>query len=362
MNEVETWMRDSICVNGYADTMDRPSGTHVTKPSMNKMGLRRKSKQIDGIVHSVVVVKDETRFSVYRKGYESEMSEDMNDVTPIPDEQLDITDTIRQADPNTYGFGCRFARCGIDKKAIGWKADTENGGIPASEVLANTEPYATVPDEGSIIIDLDSSKNEGEPSGWELFNTAVGSYGSDAFPKTYLVKTPHDGAHAYYRIPKEWQGRIKNAAHPKWDGFASGLPVDIRLERKGYVVGAMSTITDGPYKLVDLPADGRIPELTRPMLAWLRDHDYVEHAKPTPHDARTIRRLASQGEAKPDMSAVPEGQRNTVLHDWALGRYINHPENRMNIHDDLMERARISGLPDSEAETIWRSILDYVGD
>ncbi len=362
MNEVETWMRDSICVNGYADTMDRPTGTHVTKSSLNKMGLRRKSKLIDGTVHSVVIVKDETRFSAYRKGYESEMSEDTIDITPIPDTQLDITDTVRQADPNTYGFGCRFAHCGIDKKAIGWKTDTEAGGIPASEVLAGTDPYATVPDEGSIIIDLDSAKNDGEPSGWDLFNTDIGAYGSQAFPKTYLVKTPHDGAHVYYRIPTAWKGRIKNAAHPKWNGFKAGLPVDIRLERKGYVVGAMSTITDGVYKLVDLPEDGMIPELTEPILNWLRNHGYVEHSKPIMHDARTLRRLASQKDSKPDMSVVPEGQRNTVLHDWALGRYINHPENRTNIHDDLIERARVSGLPESEAETIWRSILDYVGD
>lgn len=362
MDEIETWMRDSICANGYANTIDRPLGTHITKQSLNKMGLRRKSKKIDGITRQTIVVKDETRFSVYRKGYESEISEDMADTMPIPDMQLDITDTVRQADPNTYGFGCRFAHCGIDKKAIGWKTDTEAGGIPASEVLAGTEPYATVPDEGSIIIDLDSAKNDGEPSGWDIFNTDIGAYGSPAFPKTYLVKTPHDGAHVYYRIPTAWKGRIKNAAHPKWNGFKAGLPVDIRLERKGYVVGAMSTITDGVYKLVDLPEDGMIPELTEPMLNWLRDHGYVEHSKPIMHDARTLRRLASQKDGKPDMSVVPEGQRNTVLHDWALGRYINHPENRTNIHNDLIDRARVSGLPESEAETIWRSIIDYVGD
>ena len=361
MNEAETWMRDSICINGYANTMDKPSGTHITKQSMNKMGLRRKSKKIDGIVRSVIVVKDETRFDAYRKGYESEMSEDAIDVTPIPDVQLDISDA-QQLDPNTYGFGCRFAHCGDDKKAIDWKRNTEDGGLDRDITLSHERAYATVPDEGAMIIDLDSPKNEDEPSGWELFNTAVGPYGSDEFPRTYLVKTPHDGAHAYYRIPEEWRGRIKNAAHPKWDGFASGLPVDIRLERKGYVVGAMSIVTDGPYLLVDLPEDGTIPELTEPMLNWLRDHDYMERSKPIMHDTRTLRRLASQKDSKPDMSVIPEGQRNTVLHDWALGRYINHPENRTNIHDDLMERARVSGLPESEAETIWRSILTYVGD
>ena len=88
----------------------------------------------------------------------------------------------------------------------------------------------------------------------------------------------------------------------------------------------------------------------------------MERSKPATHDTRTLRRLASQKEAKPDMSVVPEGQRNTVLHDWALGRYINHPENRTAIHDDLVERATVSGLPTTEAETIWRSILAYVGE
>ena len=107
----------------------------------------------------------------------------------------------------------------------------------------------------------------------------------------------------------------------------------------------MSTTPDGSYKLVDLPANGTVPELTAPMLAWLRDHDYVEHAQLALPNARTIRRLASQSEAKPNMSAVPKGQRNTVLHNWALGRYINHPENRTAIHDDLMERAQSVGCP-----------------
>lgn len=123
----------------------------------------------------------------------------------------------------------------------------------------------------------------------------------------------------------------------------------------------MSHTESGDYVPVDKP-EGTIPELTAPMLNWLRDHDYMERSKPIMHDARTLRRLASQKDSKPDMSVVPEGQRNTVLHDWTLGRYINHPENRTNIHDDLIERALVSGLPKSEAETIWRSILDYVGN
>ena len=110
--------------------------------------------------------------------------------------------------------------------------------------------YAVVPVAGMAVIDLDVAKDPatGEvlkdaPTGWDVFNREIGEYGSEDFPKTYLVGTPTGrrnglpSAHAYYLIPPELQGRLKNAVHEK------GMPVDIRCEGKGYVVGAGSHIS-----------------------------------------------------------------------------------------------------------------------
>lgn len=360
MDETETWLRDSICVNGEADTVNKPSGMHVTKKSMNKMGLRRKSKLVDGTVHTVVVVKDESRFSAYRKGFDSDMAEDERQIQGMPSEQLPITGA-EQLDPHTYGFGCTFTDCELDKKAIGWKSKTENGGLAAESALNDMETYATVPDKGFMVLDLDSAKHDGEPSGWELLNREVGDYGTDAFPKTYLVKTPHNGAHAYYRIPERLVGRIKNAAHPEWDGFEGGLPIDVRLERKGYVVGAMSITTDGSYRLVDLP-DGNVPELSDELADWLESHPYMEdvEAKVSKPRVRQTLRMPDYSSNAPDMSPIPEGRRNEALHDWAVGRLLHYPNDVRRIHDDLLERGRLSGLDTPELETIWRHCLDYV--
>ena len=362
LEDAEAWLRDRICSDGYAIQSENPYG-RLPRGCANKLGLKRSTRMVDGVLSSVYVINDETRFSIYRPDdpdNEATMEDDAADVTPPPSEPLPIS-SEKELDPNEIGFPCRFTRCGDDKKAIDWKRNTEDGGLDRDVALGHERTYAVVPDEGSIVLDFDVNDEDGEPDGWDLFSHEVGNYGTEAFPRTFLVRTPSGGSHAYYRIPKEWRGRIKNAAHPKDPRFKAGLPIDTRLERKGYVVGAMSQTESGDYVPADKP-EGMVPELTEPMLAWLRDHDYVERSKPIMHDARTLRRLASQRDTKPDMSVVPEGQRNTVLHYWALGRYINHPDNRTNIHDDLMERARVSGLPESEAETIWRSILTYVGD
>ena len=62
-----------------------------------------------------------------------------------------------------------------------------------------------------------------------------------------------------------------------------------------------------------------------------------------------------------DMSPVPKGARNQVLHDWAFGRLMNHRENAEQIFADLMERARISELPEREVYAMWKSICRQVG-
>jgi hypothetical protein len=66
-------------------------------------------------------------------------------------------------------------------------------------------------------------------------------------------------------------------------------------------------------------------------------------------------------EPRPDMTPVPEGQRNQTLHDWAYGRAANHPDNLRQIEADLYERGHASGLKDNELATIWKSITRQLG-
>ena len=147
------------------------------------------------------------------------------------------------------------------------------------------------------VIDLDVAKDpaSGEvlrdrPTGWDIFNREIGGYGSKDFPQTYLVGTPTGrrnglpSAHAYYLIPPELRGLLKNAVHEE------GMPVDIRCEGKGYVVGAGSRIPSGDYLLLDLP-DGQPPMMPPKMVRWLIDHGYVtETMTRLPRPSRSMRR------------------------------------------------------------------------
>ena len=75
-------------------------------------------------------------------------------------------------------------------------------------------------------------------------------------------------------------------------------------------------------------------------------------------DGKEISGIADSGAM---MTPVPEGQRNSTLHAWAYGRLKNHPENERQIHDDLLQRGRVSGLPDGELDQIWKSIKRSLG-
>lgn len=154
------------------------------------------------------------------------------------------------------------------------------------------------------------------------------------------------------------------------------MPVDVRCEGKGYVLGAGSTLADGGrYELLELP-DGLPPVMPPAMVRWLADHGYVEgeqptgratagdHAAPLPSLSEVLNQridVGGKGGGRPDMTPIPAGRRNDTLHAWAYGRLKNHPDNATAIRDDLFRRGRASGLKDGELETIWRSINRELG-
>lgn len=349
--EAEQWLIDCIVNEGYAVSKDNPYRTPAPehRNSLNKLGLRTSVRRIAGRPVRVLEVTDEQRFKPFRQKAMEQFEKAESNVLPPPNQ------TIALAAPSDYSFDCDYVPAGRDKVAINWKrlveSDLDTATIPATPV------HAVVPNIGYAIIDMDMSKEKKQTDGWTAISLGVGEYGTDGFPRTYLVRTPSGGYHAYYALPAELTGNLKNSVHN------NGIPVDIRTERKGYVIGAGSKTDAGDYELVDVPEGGAVPEMSVEMVEWLRRNGYVqnkEKAKPPVFKPKTMFRPETKGE--PDMSAIPEGQRNDQLHAWAYGRYKNHLENKLSIEADVYDRGRVSGLRDDEIATLWGSVLRELGE
>ena len=256
--------------------------------------------------------------------------------------------------PSEYGFDAAYVPARADKVAPYWKRQTEDPTVDTSQ-RPNTPAYAVVPGLGMAVLDMDTAKDANTVDGWVTLNHDLGKYGTDPFPKTYLVGTPSGGVHAYYAIPAELVACLKNSVHP------SGVAVDIRCEGKGYVIGAGSRTAAGEYQLLDLPDDHCVPYMSSQMVAWLKAHDYVKGVRPpSPRVGRSRANLDTvlhTAQGQPDMTPIPEGERNRRLYEWTFGRLKNHPENAGQIHAEHIERGRASGLPDREITTIWNSVM-----
>lgn len=357
--------------DAYRDEFHKPIQGDV----MSLLGLANGITKVWGGQKRVVRVQDESRFDVYRQAVKAEEGDGGSPVVPEPPLPLDLDS---QLPPSLFGFECDYVPANADKSAFNWKKLALDPTVDTSRVPTNVEAYAVVPAPGFMVIDMDMSKTHGD-DGWTVLNRSVGRYGSEAFPSTYLVRTPSGGLHAYYRLPEALHGRVKNAVHLKTSEYPDGIPVDLRVERKGYVIGAGSAVNEGDYRVCDLPGDDGIPEASVQICRWLESIGSIEGAAPC-LSAPTLRRQlpAATGldidrvmadeppvrrrSGRPDMTPVPEGQRNQTLHDWAYGRAVNHPENLRQIEADLYERGRASGLKDNELATIWKSITRQLRD
>lgn len=328
------------------------------------LGLKNSSsRMLDGKRARVVRVDDWDRFEKYRATVVD--SDDDTPEVPSPPSPIDGPIVL----PSEVGFAAEYVRADQRKVARDWKQLAQSPNVDTSRRPTDSAAYAVVPHEGFVVVDMDVPHDGGD-TGWTVWNRQVGLYGTPAFPTTYLVGTPSGGVHAYYRVPVAVAGQLKNAAHPK------GMPVDLRVDGKGYVIGAGSHVTTGDYRLLDMPAGDVVPELSERMCRWLIDTPgYVEShtpmlttvsddGAPRPSIASLIATTPGAGDSsRPpvDMSPIPEGSRNTDLHAWAYGRAANHPDNWPAIRLDLFERGRISGLPESECATIWNSIMRELG-
>lgn len=259
------------------------------------------------------------------------------------------------------------------KVSLSWKRlnPDDKHRTDASVINPGTKVYACVPQGQLFVIDCDENKQDPDmPNGFQLLQALVGgTYGGAALPWTLTSKTPH-GVHLWYRMPDGFDmSRLLNAVH------TDGIPIDLRVANKGYVVGPGSETDDGMYQLC---SDDRIPptvpEVT-PQLLDVLERLYTDQSKTAAPVSSSKRRgpaklslgqvmaepSATRRKGRPDMSPVPEGQRNDTLHAWAYGRAKNHPDNLAGIESDLYERGHASGLKDDELATIWKSIMRQVG-
>ena len=372
---------DPVAVKG-----DYRKEFHTTIPQslMDVLGLENaRSRALPGKGQPRVVrVVNRDRFDVYRNSaLNDETRPEDNWVQralskPSRDSLLSLDDVddcqdlagiVESALDGHVGFApcegkARKAGGPVDGKvSLSWKRlnPSDDSHVDASFITGQMSRYAVVPLGDCFVIDCDKPTEDGEPDGWQCLQALTGDYGTDNLPATLVTKTPH-GVHLYYRMPAGMDiGLLKNAVHEQ------NLPIDLRVSNKGYVLGPGSVIDGKRYELADLPA-GVVPEASEAVMRMLKDFGYTSEPKQEApslslDDVMADRPAASRSHGVPDMSPVPEGQRNSTLHAWAYGRLKNHPENERQIQADLFQRGRVSGLPDGELDQIWKSIKRSLG-
>ena len=344
LDERAMWIVNEICENGYADTRLCPYPGHTSGDTYKMLGIGLRSKRIDGKVRSVRIITDEDRFTPYRERYEQETNETrlpLLEDLPISETQADMEqrliengETINIKAPEGFKLHKEPTDPDNPKAIRNWK----NGKQEDTVEIGAGDVYAVIPQPGSIIIDMDAPKNDHSRHGYNILRPLL--------TPTLMVHTPtHGGIHAYYKLPEGWTGKLKNTNH------ANGIPVDVKVDGRGYALGAGSNINGiGFYQQVG--DETSVQEAPIGLLNWLVEHGYGVQpiSKPakhiTPHNGR------------PNLTPIPEGRRNDTLYRWAWGRLHNHEDNKANIHDELVLRGHVSGLGDTEIERIWKSVKE----
>lgn len=346
LDERAMWIVNEICENGYADTRLCPYIGHTSGDTYKMIGVGLRSKRIDGHVCSVRVVIDEDRFAPYRERYEQELEEThlpLLEDLPVPEAQTDMERRVTEDGemvivkaPEGFKFHKEPTDPANPKAVRNWK----NGKQEDAVEIGAGDVYAVIPQPGSIIIDMDAPKDDHSRHGYDILRPMLAP--------TLMVHTPtHGGIHAYYRLPEGWTGKLKNTNH------ADGIPVDVKVDGRGYVLGAGSNIDGiGFYRLVGDETD--VQEAPLGLLNWLVEHGYGVKPMPKPTTANEN----APRDGRPDLTPVPEGRRNDTLYRWAWGRLHNHEDNEANIHDELVLRGHVSGLGDTEIERIWKSVKE----
>ena len=264
----------------------------------------------------------------------------------------------------------------VSWKAAEVKAEAEPDALGVYRPV--TTPAAAIvlsPKQVAVDLDLPKGKDEGKPSGEQIISTLM----PEAFDAARaVVRTASGGMHMIFDAPEGVE--LVNRAHPgagkmidpRLPIYKAGLPIDVRTS-KGYVMMAGSEAAGKAWKLIDSTSTpGQPHPMPKALFDLLDAYGFVKH-EPTPaerqlaaYTRRAGRRDAMAGfmgesTGAPDMTPIPEGQRNQVLHDWMYGRAANHPENWDQIRSDALERGLKSGLKADEIHTITGSVARALG-
>ena len=268
------------------------------------------------------------------------------------------------------------------RPTVSWKA-AEAAAEAEPDTLEAFAPVTTgaaavvlSPKQVAVDLDLPKGEDKDKPSGEKIIATLM----PEAFDAARaVVRTASGGMHLIFDAPAGIE--LVNRAHPgahcpgsdgRIPGYAAGLPIDVRTS-KGYVVMAGSEAAGKVWELIDATSTPAAPHpMPESLLKLLAEYGFVKH-EPTPaerqlaaYTRRAGRRDAMAGfmgesTGAPDMTPIPEGQRNQVLHDWMYGRAANHPENWDQIRSDALERGLKSGLKADEIRTITGSVARALG-
>lgn len=375
LSDEDYWIVNAIVANEQAGNgliaskkaFKAEFGRSVPQQSMQLLGLKNSTSIALGSQQRVVRVANEARFNTYRLVVEEQDAHDLKaEAEQLSDRsvcQLDELIPIEPAfAPSEYGFGCDYTPARSDKSAINWKRMVADEHTDTSRI-PDCAAHTVVPQRGFMVLDLDVPK-DGAPDGWTRLQELVGSYATGSFPRTYLVRTPSGGVHAYYKVPPVLEGLLKNRVH------ADGLPIDVRADGKGYVIGAGSTTDAGVYRLIDVPDGDAVPELSAPLARFLIEHDYttvhtnagrVQSQQVLPAGFNRDYSPFNASGGAPDLSPIPVGERNSTLYKWACGRLLNYPDNAAQIKRDFYARGHASGLQDRELDASWRSAAQWTG-
>lgn len=264
----------------------------------------------------------------------------------------------------------------VSWKAAEAKAEAEPDALETfAPVKTSAAALVLSPKLVAVDLDLPKGEDEGKPSGEKIVSVLM----PEAFAAARaVIRTASGGMHLIFDAAEGIE--LINRAHPgagkridpRLPIYKAGLPIDVRTS-KGYIVMAGSEAAGKAWKLIDSTSTpGQPHPMPKALLDLLDAYGFVKHElTPAERQLAAYTRRAGRRDAMagfmgestgaPDMTPIPEGQRNQTLHDWAYGRAANHPENWTQIKDDVLARGLKSGLKADEIRTITGSVARALG-
>lgn len=281
-----------------------------------------------------------------------------------------ITPKLFPCNPHTYTFTTREGRpitikmkspCAWKCKQLygerSWQQAAINPSIDMSRPWDRSWPcWGITAPWWIVILDFDISKVDPTLHGFIATQYEIGApYGSTAFPRTTLVRTPSGGLHAWYRIPSGI--RLLDIAHSYLPDWKVAFPLDLRIGGLGLVIAPGSRTDAGLYRVVDMPGPDGVPELTPELMNLLTrlganaDH---QTAKPAPIPSCIITGRPSFGDSQIRIrqEMVNEGNRHNRLRDqiWGLMHHhdITDPHIIEIIDAGIRRHAALIGISEGE--------------